>query len=301
MKAKAGRKSRLRAGEGVYAFLMMAPFLAGLSIFYIYSFLRNIYIGFTNKKSFGTPKFIGLENYQKLIQNDKFWLSFGNTFRYVLICVPAVMILAVILAVLLNSKIKGTGLYRTLVFLPAVTMPAAIGLVWRWMMNYEFGLFNAVLNWFGFSSIAWLSDPKISLYSVAIVLIWTDISTKMVILLAGLQGIPGVYYEAARIDGASPLRQFTHITLPLLSPTIFFCLTMEIIGVFQIFDFIYLMISRTSSGMPGARSLVMMFYEEGFVSSNKGMAAAISILLFLVILIFTILQMLLRKRWVHEG
>lgn len=293
-------KSRLYRKEAVSAWLFLAPFLLGISVFYLYAFFNNVYISFTNKKSFGIPDFIGFANYQKLFASDKFYLSLFNTFKYVLICVPAVIIISVLLATLLNSKIKGKGFYRTMIFIPAVTMPAAIGLVWRWMMNYEFGLINAALEGLGLPRVAWLADPKISLIAVSIVLIWTDVSTRMVILLAGLQGIPKVYYEAAKIDGAGPVRQFFRITLPMLSPTIFFCMVMEIIGVFQIFDFIYLMMRRGSSGMPGARSIVTRFYEEAFISFNKGYAAAISIVLFFIILVITIVQMVAKKYWVHD-
>lgn len=299
-KTKLGKGSRLYRKEGLWAYLFIAPFVIGLGVFYVYSFLNNIYISFTDKTTFGNPNWVGLANYKKLLGNATFHKALGNTFLYVIICVPAVIVLSVIIATLLNSKIKLTGLYRTLIFIPAVTMPSAIGLVWRWMMNYEFGLINAVLGKFGIAPIAWLSDPEWVIISVSVVLIWTDISTRMVVLLAGLQGIPGVYYEAAKIDGAGPMRQFFRITLPLLSPTIFFCLTMEIIGVFQIFDFIYLMIRKNTSGMIAARSLVTMFYDEAFVTAKKGYASAISVVLFVIILIITVVQMVARRKWVHE-
>lgn len=286
--------------EAPWAYLFIAPFVAGLSVFYLYSFFSNAYFSLTNKKTFGIPKFIGLENYAKLFSSGKFLQALQNTCLYVLICVSMVILLSILIATLLNNKTRLTGLYRTLIFLPAVTMPSAIGLVWRWMMNYEFGLLNAALSQLGLAAVAWLSDPRYALISVAVVLIWTDVSTKMVILLAGLQGIPTVYYEAARIDGAGPLRQFFGVTLPLLSPTIFFCLCMETIGVFQIFDFVYLMIRRTSGGMPAARSLVVMFFDEAFYSDKRGYAAAITMVLFAIIMVVTIVQMGMRKRWVHE-
>jgi multiple sugar transport system permease protein len=291
---------RLRRGEALWAYIFIAPFLAGLGIFYIYAFFNNIYISFTNKKTFGLPRFIGLGNFEKLFGDPRFLSSLVNTVNYVLLCVPAVIIFSVFIACLLNSKIKLTGLYRTLIFIPAVTMPAAIGLVWRWMMNYEFGLINALLGFFGAEPLAWLSEPKLSLPAVSVVLIWADVSTKMVILLAGLQGIPRIYYEAAAIDGAGAIHRFFNITIPLLSPIIFFCLIMESIGVFQIFDFIYLMIPRSSGGMPGARSVIWLFYDEAFSRSNEGYAAAVTIVLCVIILAITVIQMGIRRRWVYE-
>jgi multiple sugar transport system permease protein len=294
------RHGLLYRREALWAYLFLSPFLAGVGLFYVYAFINNFYISFTNKRTFGAPRFIGLENYIKLLGDPRFSSSLFNTLKYVMICVPAVIIFSVLIACLLNSKIRNTSLYRTLIFIPAVTMPAAIGLVWRWMMNYEFGLINAFLKVFSLEPLAWLSDPRLSLFAVCIVLIWADISTKMVILLAALQGIPRVYYEAATIDGAGTAARFFAVTLPMLSPAIFFCLVMEIIGVFQIFDFIYLMIPQLSSGMPGARSIIWMFYNEAFTRANTGYAAAITIILFLIILTVTIIQMKVRRRWVYE-
>ncbi|MDR2759323.1 MAG: sugar ABC transporter permease [Spirochaetaceae bacterium] len=293
-------KSRLYRREALWSYIFIAPFLAGLGVFYLYAFFNNIYISFTNKRTFGIPAFIGLQNFVKLFGDPRFRSSLGNTLKYVLFCVPAVIIFSTLIACLLNSKIKFTGLYRTLIFIPAVTMPAAIGLVWRWMMNYEFGLINAFLGLSGAAPLAWLSDPNLSLPAVSIVLVWADVSTKMVILLAGIQGIPRIYYEAATIDGAGNIRCFFTITIPLLSPMIFFCLIMESIGVFQIFDFIYLMIPRLSSGMPGARSVIWLFYDEAFARSNEGYASAVTVVLFFIILAITVIQLVVRRRWVYE-
>jgi multiple sugar transport system permease protein len=293
-------KSRLYRREALWSYIFIAPFFAGLGVFYLYAFFDNIYISFTNKKTFGVPVFTGLQNFVKLFRDPRFRSSLGNTLKYVLFCVPAVIIFSTLIACLLNNKLKLTGLYRTLIFIPGVTMPAAIGLVWRWMMNYEFGLINAFLGLFGTAPLAWLSDPNLSLSAVSIVLVWADISTKMVILLAGLQGIPRIYYEAATIDGAGEIRCFFNITIPLLSPIIFFCLIMESIGVFQIFDFIYLMIPRLSSGMPGARSVIWLFYDEAFARSNEGYASAVTVVLFFIIFAITVIQMVVRRRWVYE-
>lgn len=292
-------RSRTARREALIAYLFISPLVIGLGIFYVYSFFVNIYYSFTDKGSFGDPKWIGLKNYAKLFATDKFYGALTNTLLYVVICVPFVVVLAILMAVLLNSKIRGTGMYRTLIFLPAVTMPAAIGLVWKWVFNYEFGILNAALRGLGLQTVAWLSDPSVALISVSIVLIWSDISTRMIILLAGLQSIPGVYYEAAEIDGARPLSRFFRITLPLLSPSIFFVTIMEVIGVFQIFDFIYLMIPQNSSGQAAARSLVSYFYESAFVSFKKGYGASVTVVLFAIIVVVTIFQMVMQKKWVH--
>ena len=258
----------------------------------------HFYYSFTNKSAFGNPKFIGLANYEKLFHSDKFYAALENTFLYVLLCVPFVIAISLLLAVLLNKGINLTGFYRTLIFIPAVTMPAAIGLIWKWILNYEFGLLNAIIRLLGGQPQAWLSDPNYVLLSVSAVLIWADVSLRMIVFLAGLQNIPKSLYEAAEIDGANNRTKFFKITLPMLSPTIFFVTLMEIIGVFQIFDFIYLMIPMNSSGMPAARSLVSYFYEEAFVRNNRGYGSAITVILFIIIFIITMIQMKLQKKWV---
>ena len=273
--------------------------MLGLSIFYFYSFIRNIYYSFTDLGSFGTAHFIGLENYARLFKDPKFYLSLSNTITYVLICVPAIVILATVEAYLLSRLKSGSTVFRTVLFLPAITMPAAIGILWRWLFNYKFGLINVLLNALHIKSVAWLSEPNVVLYSISIVLIWSMIATQMVILLSGLQNIPVMYYEAALIDGASSWQSFFRITLPLLSPTLFFVITISIINVFQIFDFIFLMIRSTALAIQYSMSLVYYFYDRSFVAFEKGYGVAISLVLFIIILIVTIVQFVMQKRWVH--
>ena len=297
-KKKKMKKWNIR--EAVNAYLFIAPFLIGISIFYIYAFIQNIYISLTNKKSFGVPRFIGLANYEKLFQDAEFYESVLHTVLYVLICVPLVILLAIVIAVALNCKIKGKGLYRTLIYLPIITLPTAIGMLWKWLFNAQFGVINAILNGLGIKgNPEWLSDPDLSLSAMCIVLVWASVGQAVIIFLAGLQGIPGSYYEAARIDGAGGVQCFFKITLPLLSPITFLMVTTEVIGFFQVFDLIFLMITPTSSGMSGARSIVMLYYEEAFKKFNKGYGAAISFILFLIILVITIIQMKMQKKWVH--
>jgi len=273
--------------------------MLGLLIFYVFAFGQNIYDSFTNKSSFGIPAFIGLENYRKLFSAPYFYQSLINTLAYVMLCVPLVVTISVILATLLNAGIRGTGLYRTLVFLPAVTLPAAIALMWKWLLNYEFGLINALVGALGVGTRAWLSDPQVVLMAVSMVFVWGGVSYQVIVLLAGLQGIDRSYYEASRIDGAGSVQQFFSITLPLLSPSIFFVTVTSIINVFQIFDIIYLIIPQYSSGSAASRSLATYFFEEAFVKFHKGYGAAIAVVLFILILLVTLLQMVMQKKWVH--
>lgn len=292
-------KNKIFARKEILAgYLMIAPLMLGVMIFYVFAFLQNIYYSFTNKSSFGKERLIGWANYRKLLGDPAFIEALRNTLLYVLICVPAVVILSLLIAVLLNARLRFISFFRIGIFLPAVTLPAAIALLWRWLMNYKFGIFNAILGLFGLPPAAWLSDPKIVLWSVSAVFIWAGVAYQVIILLAGLQGIPSCYKEAARMDGANEKEIFFHITLPLLSPSIFFVSVTTIINVFQIFDFIYLMIPAGSSGTGGSRSLATYFFEQSFVKFHKGYGSAISIMLFLLILLITFLQLICRRKLV---
>lgn len=281
------------------ALFFLLPLLVGLGVFYFFAFFQNVYFSFTDLGSFGKPRFIGLENYRRLFADPKFHRSLSNTLMYVVLCVPAIVILSTLNAFLLSKLQRMSTMFRTLLFLPAITMPAAIGILWRWLFNYKFGLINVLLNALKLESVAWLSEPDVVLYSVSIVLIWSMLATQMVILLAGMQNIPTMYYEAALIDGAGTMQSFFRITLPLLSPTLFFVITISIINVFQIFDFIFLMIRSTSLAIHYSSSLVYYFYDRSFVAFEKGYGVAVSLVLFVIILIVTIFQFVMQKRWVH--
>ncbi len=281
------------------ALFFLLPLLVGLGVFYFFAFFQNVYFSFTDLSSFGKPRFIGLENYRRLFADPKFHRSLSNTLMYVVLCVPAIVILSTLNAFLLSKLQRMSTMFRTLLFLPAITMPAAIGILWRWLFNYKFGLINVLLNALKLESVAWLSEPDVVLYSVSIVLIWSMLATQMVILLAGMQNIPTMYYEAALIDGAGTMQSFFRITLPLLSPTLFFVITISIINVFQIFDFIFLMIRSTSLAIQYSSSLVYYFYDRSFVAFEKGYGVAVSLVLFVIILIVTIFQFVMQKRWVH--
>ena len=212
---------------------------------------------------------------------------------------PVTVALSLIIAVLLNKKIKGVSLYRTIYFLPMVAAPAAIAMVWRWLYNSEFGLINYLLSLVGIDGPRWLSDPKVALISIAIVGIWSAVGYNMVLLLAGLQEIPGDYYEAANIDGAGPIKQFFTITLPLVSPTMFFVVVTSIISAMQVFDTIFMMIDKTSMAVEGTQSLVYLFYQYSFLVNDKGYGSAIVMILLLMIMVITFIQVKIQNKWVN--
>ncbi|MEK3854926.1 carbohydrate ABC transporter permease [Cytobacillus sp. FSL H8-0458] len=298
MKVSNLAKTRKRS-DYFWAYLMIAPTMLGLFIFYLWPIAQNFYFSFTEWGAFGQYEWTGLDNYKRLLEDAALLQAFKNTSIYIIFTVPIGIFLSIVVAVLLNQNIKGKSIYRTLYFLPVITMPAAIAMVWKWLYNADYGMFNYLLSLVGIEGPQWVSDPKIALYSIIAVAIWSGIGYNMVIFLSGLQGIPKMYYEAAEIDGAGPVTVFFKITLPLLSPVIFFVSIMSLIGAFQVFDLIFMMIGKSSTALESTQSIVYLFYQHAFVLNDKGYAAAIAVLLLAVILIITAIQMVLQKKWVH--
>ncbi|MHC1749595.1 MAG: carbohydrate ABC transporter permease [Cellulosilyticaceae bacterium] len=296
---KSTTRSKQKTKDYLWGYLMIAPLVLGLITFYIYPFIKSFYNSFTDMGAFNIATWVGLENYKTLFKDPVLWQALLNTLKYVVFTVPIAIGLSLIVAVLLNAKIHGTSIYRTLYFLPAVTMPAAIAMVWKWLYNADYGLINATLNAIGIKSVNWLTDPSIALFAVITVGVWSAIGYNMIILLAGMQGISSNYYEAAAIDGASSIKQFFSITLPLLTPTIFFVLITSLIGGFQVFDTIFMMIGKSSLAFESTQSLVMLFYRNAFDYAEKGYASAIAMFIFVIIMLVTVIQMKLQKKWVN--
>jgi len=292
-------KKRKFNKEAFWGYVFVLPTMLGLLVFYILPALTSFGLSFTNWNGISTPDFVGLENVILLIQDPVFIRSALNTILFTLLAVPFTVIVATIIALLLNQKIKGMVIFRTLYFLPVVTMPVAVGMIWRWLYNTEYGLINYVLSIFNLPEPAWLFNPNIVLLSVVVVHVWMTVGNTMILLLAGLQGISDTYYEAAKIDGASKMRQLFSITLPLLTPSLFFVVITGMISSLQVFDLIFMMIGDSAALLGPLRTIVYGVYEQGFVYGRMGVASAQAFLLFLAILIFTIVQFALQKRWVH--
>jgi len=300
--APAGRVNRRRLQESLCGYSFILPLVIGIGVFYLYGVVKVIIDSFYNVGAFNIRSFAGLSNYKALIADADVWSALLNTVLYVIIIVPATVILALILANLLNRNIKGRPFFRVVYFLPAVTMSTAVGMVWKWLYNRDFGLINAIFKLFGLGPFNFLSQTNyIPLICISIVQIWISTGYNMIILLAGLQGIPKTYYEAASLDGASSLKQFFHITVPLITPTLFFVMITTTIGVFQTFDIIYLMISRISPAVSHTDSLLVYFYRYAFVYSKKGYASAIAVLLFVIVMAVTVIQLKIQKKWTNYG
>lgn len=297
---KGKKNSGRRRSEFFWGWLFLLPTMAGLLLLNIIPILKTIYQSFFKTGAFGKGNlFIGLSNYGTLFQDSSVWQALWNTCSYTLVEVPVSIVISLITAVFLNDRIRGKSAWRTIYFLPMVAAPAAAAMVWRWLYNSEFGLFNHVLRRLGFPAVSWLSNPATALICVSVVGIWSVIGYNMVLFLAGLQEIPGDYYEAAQLDGAGKVKRFLHITLPLISPTMFFVTVTRIIGAMQVFDSIYMMMDRSNPALFKTQSLVYLFYKYSFVEGNKGYGSTIVMLLLAVIMVITAVQLFCQKKWVN--
>jgi multiple sugar transport system permease protein len=286
--------------ENLWGWLFVCPTMAGLLILNIIPIFQTLWQSFFKVGDFGRGNFfVGFSNYLALLRDDQILRSTLNTFIYTLLEVPFSMAIALVLAILLNRDITGRTSFRTIFFLPMVAAPAAVAMVWRWLFNGSFGFINHFFGIVGLSPVNWLSDPSRTILSIAMVGIWSCLGYNMVLFLAGLQEIPRDYYEAAEIDGAGVIRQQFIITVPLLSPTLYFVGVTRTIAALQVFDIIFMMLDRNSPAIPGTQSLVYLFYKYSFVNNNKGYGATIVLLLLVIIMIFTIIQQQAQKRWVH--
>jgi multiple sugar transport system permease protein len=285
--------------EAIYALLFIAPTFLGLLVFYMLPAIASFGLSFSSWDGITAPAFVGLENIRTLFVDPTFQRSIINTIVFTVVSVPLSVVIATIVSLMLNQKIKGMVVYRTLYFLPVVTMPVAVGMVWKWLYNTDYGLINYLLGLFHLPQPSWLFDPNIALFSVILVYVWMTIGNNVILLLAGLQGVSNSYYEAAQIDGASKFRQFLNITLPLITPTLFFVFITSMISSLQMFDLIFVMIGDNNALLDPLRTIVFGVYESGFKYSQMGIASAQAFLLFLAILAITIIQFIYQKKWVH--
>lgn len=294
MEVKMKKKAKIDQ-DHFWGYLMVAPTIIGLLALNVYPFLQTIYLSFTNAKVFGKYKFVGLSNYVKMITSEEFLRATWNTILFCILTVPLGVLLALVVAVLLNAKIKGKTAFRAIFFLPMVVAPAAVAMVWKWMFNAEYGIINTVFH----AHVDWITDPNVVIITVAIVAIWSAIGYDAVLLLSGIQNVSKSYYEAAGLDGCSKIQQFWYITLPMVSPTLFVVLIMRLMASLKVYDLLYMMVGEGNPALGKAQSLIYLFYRESFVSGNRGYASAIVIWTVLLIGVVTLLQFLGQKKWVN--
>ena len=289
--------ARMRAISLAYTFLL--PSFIGLLAFLLVPIVAVAVISFFNWNLLAGPRFVGLQNYDILFHSSIVGHSLLVTTYYVLLNIPAQTVLALLLAMLMNKKMRGMGVFRTIYVVPWMATPVAMGIVWQWIFDPQYGALNTFLGLFGVHNITWLSTSQFAMPAIAAVNIWQYSGYNMLFFLAGLQSIPEDLYEAASIDGVSRIQSFFHITLPLLRPTTFFVLVTAIIGSFQVFDTVYVM----TQGGPGMATNTISFYifRQAFVFFHAGYAAALSMVLFGILLVVTLVQVLyFRKRTVYD-
>ena len=294
------RKTRRKfKAQWVWAYVLIAPTIIGLCVLNIYPFFQSIYTSMLKSQGLGPSTYVGLANYQKMFSDSTTWQITLNTLYYMVLTVPVGVFIALVLAALLNTKIRGRDLYRGIYFLPMVVAPAAVAMVWKWIFNAENGILNQALAVFGVSGPNWLSSPNTALISCAIIGIWSAVGYDLVLILAGLQSISQSYYEASEIDGASAVQQFFRITVPLISPTLFFVIMMRVMNSIKQFDTIYLLVKASNPAYKKTATLMVHFYREAFEKFNKGYASAIVIWSMAIIGVLTLFQFIAEKKLVH--
>lgn len=287
------------AGRGRYIALavLLLPSLIGMGAFYLLPVAASLVLSFAEWDLLTPIKWIGLDNYAAILNDGTMWQALRNTILFILGYLPSVVVLGLALALLLNRRLKGRAIFRAIYFVPVVTSWVAVSLIWKWLLNPQYGLINYGLSLIGIKGPGWLFDPNWALPGVVLTSIWKDMGFVTVIYLAGLQEIPEHLFEAAALDGATPWQRFRTITWPMLAPTTFFVTTISLISSFQVFDQVWIM---TQGGPAGATStMVELIYKNAFSYSKMGYASAISWVLFLFIFTVTIAQNRLQKRLDH--
>ena len=288
---------RITWSDGFWAFLFLVPTFLGLTIV-LGSVVGGFAISLTEWDILTPPEWVGIDNYLKMVTEDeRFVQTLINTLYFTLGVVPLSTLLSLLAAVVMNQGLRGQTLFRTTYFLPTVSSGIAIALLWGWLYNAQYGLINYLLGMIGIPKISWLGDTRFAMPAIIIMTIWRSLGYNMVLFLAGLQGIPQEYYEAATIDGASRRHRFRYITMPLLSPTTFFVVILTMIGSFQVFEATYVM----TQGGPffSTYTMVLYIFFQGFQWFRMGYASALAYVLFAMILIVTLVQLRLEKRLVH--
>ncbi len=293
------RVSRQRLVENGYFYLFLAPWIVGFVAFQMGPILASLGLSFTEWEIISRPKLIGLDNWKHVFQDPLFWQALKVTAMYTAGAVPLGLAASLALALLLNANVRGMALFRTVCYLPSVTSGVAVALLWIWIFTPDFGLLNYVLALVGIHGPRWLFDPNWVIPAFILMSLW-GVGGGMLIYLSGLQSIPTPLYEAASMDGAGSLRRFWNITIPMLSPTIFFNLVMTLIGAFQVFTQAFVI---TSGGPNNATLTIVLFlYRKGFEQLHFGYASAVAWVLFVIIMGFTLLVFRGSTAWVYyEG
>lgn len=286
----------------VEPYLYLLPFLIGVVVFTLYPVINVVLMSFKEEYSYLTREFEqwGVENFRSVLADSKFRQAIGNTLQYVVLVVPISTCISVVVAYLLNQKLRFSALFQTAYFLPMVTSVTAVGLAWRLMYNEKFGIINYILSWFGVDPIGWLTKAEYSMPALVIFGIWNILPFTIILLLSGLQNIDEQYYTAARVDGARSMRVFFRITVPLLAPTIFLVCIVNTISSFKVFSELYPLFKGEAGPFYNLYTVVYYIRYAMMESREYGVAAAAAIILFLFIFVFTMVQLLIQNKWMRR-
>jgi multiple sugar transport system permease protein len=288
----------IRAKEALAFYMCIALWGIGFLVFTAGPILASLYYSFTSYDIVSAPVFVGLQNFKELFADPLFYKSMANTLYFVALVVPLTMLMSFGLALLLNQKVRALPMFRTVFYIPSIVPFVASAILWMWLLQPQYGLVNSILEFFGINGPTWLASEAWSKPALVIMLLWGAGST-MLIYLAGLQGVPETLLEAAEIDGANTWQRFVHVTLPMLTPTIFFTLTMGIIAAFQVFSIVYVMTSGMGGPLNATLVYLLYLFREAFVYFKMGYASAMALILFVIVLIVTFVQFALAPIWVY--
>jgi multiple sugar transport system permease protein len=305
VKTLGAKKKKGISSEGKWGLLLVSPYIIHFVIFVLGTLIASLYFSLTEYDILNPPQWVGLDNYEKLINDPVFWKSLWNTIYFAILFVPAQTILGLVLATALNQRLKGLKFFRMAHFIPVISSWTVIMYVSDAIFNPRFGMANNLLTKFGLDPQKWLQDEVLVIPLLVLVAVWKGVGYIMIIFLSGLQGVPNSLYEAAEIDGAGVFGKFKNITLPLISGTTFLVLILSTISTFQAFEQIYVMTGGagdiTQAGGPNNASLVLMLYlyREGFSFLHMGYASAIAWVMFAILFTLTIIQVKLQNKWVY--
>ena len=279
---------KAKTADTIAGYVFLLPYLLFLFTVVLYPLIQGLYMSFHEWGIFGAPKYIGVKNYVTLWNDGTFWDSLWHTVYFVVLSTPPLVILGLLFATGLNKKFRGRSMARGMIFFPYLLTVSIVGAIWRWMLQRNYGLVNYYLGKLGLSAMGWLTEASTAMPAVALATIWWTVGFNVIVFLAALQDIPEQLYEAAKIDGADGIKSFFKITIPMLRPTMFFVIIMQIISSFQIFGQEYVM---TGGGPYGkTRTMVQYLYEQGFRYFRMGYASAMAYVLFAIMLILTLIQ-----------
>lgn len=297
---KTGKKRRgpLAREAQWTGWLFISPMVLGFTLLLLFPMGQALYMSLTDWPLLGDHQFIGLENYRNIATDPMFWKIFGNTVYFTVGLVPLNIVLALLLALLLSKSMKGIGLFRTAIFVPVMTSLIVWSIVWKYMFATDSGLINQLLLLLDIKGPAWLYDEKLAMPAVIVTSVLKNVGLNMVLFIAAIQQVPRSLYEAAMLDGAGKSKSFINVTLPMITPTVFLTVVMTVIGSLKVFGQIYVM----TQGGPSNSTKVLVYYiwEKAFKLFQMGYASALAFVLFFVVLILTLLQWQLRKRWVFN-